>query len=183
MILVVFVGVAAAAVPLLRGRLLNLAELKFHKRWLLLLALGMQLPLILTSGPRTPLREAVYVASYLVAIAFLYFNRRIPGIWLIAVGAGLNLIAIAANSGVMPASPHALAAAGLPTQPSNSYINSMALHSPRLLFLGDVFAVPRSWPLSNVFSAGDICIALGAAVAIHRVSGSGLAASGAIRCS
>src|SRR5947208_5061477 len=178
MILVVFVGVAAAAVPLLRGRLLNLAELKFHKSWLLLLALGMQLPLILTSGPRTPLREAVYVASYLVAIAFLYFNRRIPGIWLIAVGAGLNLIAIAANSGVMPASPHALAAAGLPTQPSSSYINSMALHSPRLLFLGDVFAVPRSWPLSNVFSAGDICIALGAAVAIHRVGGSGLVPSG-----
>src|SRR5437763_2991621 len=161
MILVVFVGVAAAAVPLLRGRLLNLAELKFHKSWLLLLALGIQLPLILMSGPRTPLREALYVTSYLAAMAFLYFNRRIPGIWLIAAGAGLNLIAITANGGVMPASPHALAAAGLPPAPSHDFIHSMALRSPRLLFLGDVFAVPSSWPLSNVFSAGDICIALG----------------------
>src|SRR5947207_14700492 len=109
MILVVFVGVAAAAVPLLRGRLLNLAEVKFPKSWLLLVALAMQLPLILPHGPRTSWREAIYVASYLVALAFLYFNRRIPGIWLIGVGACLNLIAITANGGVMPASPHSLA--------------------------------------------------------------------------
>src|SRR5437588_668467 len=178
MILVVFVGLSAALVPILRGRLLNLAQLKFHRSWLLLIALGMQLPLILVTGPRTPLREIAYVASYVVAISFLYLNRRVPGIWLIAFGAGLNLVAIIANGGVMPASPHALASAGLPTQPSHDYINSMALVAPRLAFLGDIFAVPRSWPLSNVFSAGDICIALGAAVAIHRVSGSGLVPSG-----
>src|SRR2546423_8497099 len=137
MILVVFVGLSAALVPILRGRLLNLAQLKFHRSWLLLIALGMQLPLILVTGPRTPLREIAYVASYVVAISFLYLNRRVPGIWLIAFGAGLNLVAIIANGGVMPASPHALASAGLPTQPTHDYINSMALVAPRLAFLGD----------------------------------------------
>jgi hypothetical protein len=39
--------------------------------------------------------------------------------------------------------------------------NSTALAAPRLAFLGDVFSLPASWPLSNVFSVGDILIALG----------------------
>src|SRR5205807_2632099 len=86
--------------------------------------------------------------------------------------------AITVNGGVMPASPHALGAAGLPTGTSQTFINSMALPAPRLAFLGDIFAIPKGWPLSNVFSAGDICVALGSAVAIHRVSGSRLVPSG-----
>jgi hypothetical protein len=31
----------------------------------------------------------------------------------------------------------------------------------RLWFLGDVFAIPASWPLANVFSVGDLLIAIG----------------------
>jgi Family of unknown function (DUF5317) len=44
---------------------------------------------------------------------------------------------------------------------SPGFQNSTVLVQPRLAFLGDVFFIPASWPLSNVFSVGDVLIALG----------------------
>ena len=52
-----------------------------------------------------------------------------------------------------------MAGAGLNLEPG--FQNSTALAEPRLAFLGDVFHLPASWPLSNVFSVGDVPIALG----------------------
>src|SRR5436190_537186 len=121
MTLVAFVVLSAAVVPLARGRLVNLAHLRFRRMWLLFTAMALQAPLILIAGPRTTWREAEYIVSFLVAAVFLFENRRIPGIWLVGMGTLMNLAAIAANSGVMPASPHALASAGLPTGPSHDY--------------------------------------------------------------
>jgi hypothetical protein len=72
----------------------------------------------------------------------------------------------------MPASPSALAGAGLDLEPG--FQNSTALADPRLAFLGDVFYIPASWPLSNVFSIGDVLIALGVAWALHGICGSRL---------
>src|SRR5436189_244962 len=60
----------------------------------------------------------------------------------------------------------------------NHFANSMAISSAKLSFLGDIFAIPKSLPLSNVFSVGDICVAAGAVVTLHRVSGSALIPSG-----
>jgi hypothetical protein len=71
----------------------------------------------------------------------------------------------------MPASPEAVAAAGLPPDPPG-FANSAVLPDPRLAFLGDVFAIPRSWPLANVFSVGDVLIAVGAAAAVQGICGS-----------
>jgi Family of unknown function (DUF5317) len=105
---------------------------------------------------------------------FLAANWRVPGMRLVALGGALNLVAICANGGVMPASPAALAGAGLAGD-EPGFQNSAAVADPRLAFLGDVFYVPASWPLSNVFSVGDVLIALGVAWALHRVSGSRLA--------
>jgi hypothetical protein len=48
------------------------------------------------------------------------------------------------------------------------------LEHPRLLFLGDIFATPRDWPMANVYSVGDFVILLGVVVLLHRVSGSRL---------
>jgi Family of unknown function (DUF5317) len=53
----------------------------------------------------------------------------------------------------------------------------VVLAEPRLAFLGDMFHLPASWPLSNVFSIGDILIALGIAWALHRICQSRLAPS------
>src|SRR5712692_8613517 len=110
MFLVAIVVLAALAVPLAGGRLAKLAEIRFRRLWLLAFGLGMQV-LIFTvlSGRPTTFREAGYVASYLIGVWFLFLNRPVPGLWLIGLGAALNLTAILTNGGVMPAAPSALA--------------------------------------------------------------------------
>ena len=85
-----------------------------------------------------------------------------------------NLAAIVANGGVMPASGDALEAAGLVTD-VEQFTNSGVVADPNLLFLGDVFAVPAGSPLANVFSIGDVCMALGVFLLIHAVTASRLA--------
>ncbi|MEX2274238.1 MAG: MFS transporter [Actinomycetota bacterium] len=176
--LTVSFAVAILAVPLFGGQLRKLASLRFSQPWLLLLALGLQIALFAADGDQTPLRAAAHFGSYALAFAFLYRNRSIPGMWLIALGAAANLIAITANGGVMPAAPHALATAGLPIDSGTVFENSAALRDPNLLVLGDVFALPASLPFANVFSVGDLLIVLGAVVTIHRITGSRLVPAG-----
>lgn len=106
--------------------------------------------------------------------AFLWANRAIPFLWLAALGGALNLMAISVNGGVMPASASALAAAGVEQQPGE-FINSAALAHPKLAFVGDVFAVPSSLPISNVYSVGDLMLVLAALLALHTICGSRLA--------
>jgi uncharacterized protein DUF5317 len=172
--LVALVLLSAAAVPLLGGRLGALGELRLRRIWALFVALGLAVLGIGLPGLPDGLRSALLVAAYPVGAVFLVANRRVPGMPLTALGAALNLLAITANGGVMPASPAALARAGLPVDPPG-FQNSAALDEPRLAFLGDVFAIPASWPLSNVFSVGDVLIGAGLAWAVHRVCGSRLA--------
>jgi hypothetical protein len=119
------------------------------------------------------LHRVLHVGSYALAAVFVVANRRVAGIRVLAVGATLNLIAILANNGVMPASRSALRTAGRLTD-STDFLNSAAVAHPRLLFLGDIFAVPRAVPFANVYSIGDVCIAIGVAIAIHGLAGSRL---------
>ena len=114
------------------------------------------------------------LASYALGIGFLVANRRIPWLWLVGGGGLANLVAIGANDGVMPASPVALRAAGR-ALPAGRFLNSAPLAHPRLSFLGDIFSTPRTWPLANVFSAGDVLLVVGAFLLLHTVCGSRLA--------
>jgi len=120
------------------------------------------------------LHRMLHIASYALAAVFVIANRRLAGMRMLALGATLNLIAILANNGVMPASRSALRTAGMLTS-STDFLNSAAVPHPRLLFLGDILAVPHAVPLANVYSIGDVCIAIGVAVAIHGLAGSRLA--------
>jgi len=54
-------------------------------------------------------------------------------------------------------------------------VNSGILADPQLVFLGDVFAVPEPIPLANDFSAGDVCVVIGAALILHQLCRSLLA--------
>jgi hypothetical protein len=171
--LVAVVVLSALAVPLSGGRLGALAELRLRHVWAVYVALGLGVLAIELPGLPDGLRSLLLVAAYPVGAVFLAANRRVPGIPLAALGAALNLLAIAANGGVMPASPDALATAGLPAD-DPGFVNSGAVDDPRLAFLGDVFAIPASWPLSNVFSVGDVLIGAGLAWGLHRVCGSRL---------
>jgi len=174
MLLVACVLLAVITVPLMGGRLGALAEVPVRLAWVLPLALALQTASIYLPGLPEQARIALQVLSYPVAGLFLAVNPQLPGRFLVAVGGLSNLLAISVNRGVMPASPGAASAAGIPAG-SAGYSNSAVLAHPRLAFLGDVLAVPASWPFANVFSVGDVLIVLGVAWALHRLAGSRLA--------
>jgi hypothetical protein len=174
--LVAVVVLAAVAVPLVGGRLGALVEVPFRHGWAIFAALGLGIAATELPGLPDGVRAGLLVAAYPVAAVFLAANWRVPGMPLVALGAAMNLVAITVNGGVMPASPSALAGAGLPVnQPG--FQNSAVLADPQLAFLGDVFFIPASWPLSNVFSVGDVLLTLGVVWALHRICGSRLAPS------
>ncbi len=146
---------------LLGGRLDGLAGLSF--RWVGVAIAGLAVQVVLFSAPVgrevRDIGPLLYAASTGAVLVFVLVNLRIRGMAVVALGAGLNLLAIIANGGTMPASRAALAMAGLGK--SGGYANSRELASPVLGPLGDVFALPAGVPLANVFSVGDVLIALG----------------------
>ena len=166
--------VCLATAPLAGGRLGALADVRF--RWPGAVAAGIALQVVIISvvpGGSPTMHDAVHLLSYGLVAAFVARNLWIPGVPLVALGGGLNLAAITANGGVMPADPDAVRRAGLPLEHAD-YINSAIVAHPRLAPLGDVFAVPAAFPLHNVFSIGDVLIAVGALVFVHRIGGSRL---------
>lgn len=172
------VAVCILTVPLAGGRLLEFATLRFRHPELLFSAFAVQFA-IFKLWPQEPawFHSPLYLFSYALGGWFLVLNRKVPGLWLIGVGALCNGLAIAANGGVMPGSVDAFNAAGLVASPEH-FVNSRAVVDARLLFLGDIFAVPSWLPFHNVFSLGDLCIVAGALVGLHRISGSRLLPSG-----
>jgi hypothetical protein len=161
--------VAVATVVLAGGKLTRLGGLQFRGVPVLLVALLVQIVIIsLVPEGNEGMKEAVHVASYLLVFGFLAANVRVPGVWLIAIGALLNFVVIAANHGVMPADPGAMRRAGIERR-AGEFQNSQPVDDARLAFLGDRFALPESWPVSNVFSVGDVLIVLGVTLGMHQI--------------
>jgi hypothetical protein len=105
------------------------------------------------------LAVVAHLASYVLAAAFLWLNRELRGLPVVALGAACNAVTIALNGGTLPASADAVRRAGIP--PDSDFLNSAVLDHPVLPWLGDVFAWPQPLPLANVFSVGDALIVLG----------------------
>ena len=168
-----FAGVALICfltIPPARGRFANLAAQEPRGAWIAVVGLALQI-LIISVVPEgsSTVHDLVHLSSYVLVGAVVFANRHIPWLWLVGFGGLLNFIAIASNGGVMPASASASAAAGLAPEPGE-FVNSQVLPDPNLLFLGDVFGSTLPWPLpNNVFSLGDIVMALGAFLLLHTV--------------
>ena len=158
------IGLAAGLIG--RGRLDALSTFRFRWGWLAIAGLLVQVVLFTPTGDQLAggLGPLLYVLSTLAVFVAVLRNVRVPGMAIVAIGAVCNLAAIAANGGFMPASASALAAAGL--DGPGSYTNSVVLDHPALQPLTDIFAIPASWPLANVFSVGDVLIGVGIVIVI-----------------
>jgi hypothetical protein len=167
-ILIVLAGLCLLTVPVTGGRLGRLTDLRLRGIWISPLALGLQL-LVTTIAPggNRPLHVAIHIGTYGLIGIFLWANRRIPGVVVIAIGALLNGFLIVINGGVMPASATAQRIAGLKL--GAGFNNSAQLAHPHLLWLGDVIPVPG--PLPNVLSIADLIIFAGMLVLLHRTCG------------
>jgi hypothetical protein len=173
-LLLVAVVLSVATVPLAGGSLSALERVRLRFAPAIFAAVAVQvLVLAVFPGGSPGLHRILHVASYGLAAVFVAANWRIPGMRMLAFGGTLNLIAIVANNGVMPASERARRTAGLLTS-SSDFLNSAVVAHPRLLFLGDIFAVPRAVPFANVYSVGDVCIAIGVVIIVHGLAGSRL---------
>jgi hypothetical protein len=152
---------------LVGGRLERLSQIRFEWGWLAVAGLAVQIGLFSTpvGGSFAPgVGEAIYVASTGAVLIAVWRNLRLAGLALVALGAISNLAAIVANVGVMPTTPEALATAGL--RPDDAFSNSAVLEDPALAPLTDIFAIPAGLPFANVFSIGDVLIALGIVLTI-----------------
>lgn len=152
---------------LIGGRLERLSQIHFEWAWLAVAGLGTQILLFSTSLGESftgGVGEAIYVASTGAVLVAVWRNLAIPGLALVALGAISNLAAIVANGGVMPTTVEAMTAAGL--DPLDGFSNSTVLEDPALAPLTDIFALPAGLPFSNVFSIGDVLIALGIVLVI-----------------
>ena len=162
-------------VPLAGGRLSRLEGLQLRWLWLAVVAFGVQVVLVtLVPEGDADLHRVLHLATYALVGACLLRNLDLRFMWVVGLGGLLNLVAIAANGGVMPASRGALAVAGLDVR-SGEFANSDAVDGAHLAFLGDVFAIPAGWPGANVFSVGDVLMLAGAFLVLHAATGSRLA--------
>lgn len=132
-------------------RLARLGDLRI-RWWPVLVA-----AVVLRAG--APLLGDLSLFAYLLAFASItaaaLANRALPGMSVIAAGATLNLIVVAANGG-MPVDQAAVVAAGgrMPDDPLHTTLDS----STRLPQLADVIPAPI---FRSVYSFGDVLLAIG----------------------
>lgn len=145
----VALGVAAGLV--LGGRFARLGRLEIAWWPVLVAAIAVRFVAPMLGAAATILYVVGFAAIATVALT----NRGLPGMWLIAAGAALNLVVVAANGG-MPVDEGALVTAGA-TMPGDRL--HVALEgATRLAPLADVIPLPI---VRGVYSLGDVLLALG----------------------
>jgi Family of unknown function (DUF5317) len=158
---------AAVAVGLALGGQLRAAAIRFRAVWLFFAAIALQLVAfpsgVLPWSTGDDAARVLWLASYGCLIAGALVNMRVRGVPIVAAGMLLNFAAIVANRGHMPALPDAAAATGLESGVHN---NSVTDSEPALSWLVDRWAAPDWVPLANVYSVGDVVLALGAFVVV-----------------
>jgi MFS transporter, DHA3 family, macrolide efflux protein len=148
----------------------RLAELKLRWTVLLLAALGLRLAVLVSHetgiGAGIPVGWA-YLGAYVLIFVWLWFNWRVPGLQIAAVGIGANMLAVLVNGGQMPIWSAAFFAAGftqadlagdpfhflLMTDTVGGFVAAGGL-------FGDVVPVPIPY-IRDVVSIGDLLLAIG----------------------
>ena len=174
MLLVVTAIALLVSVPLAGGRLTRLADIRVRA------ACGRCCsPWRSRSGSRTSPRAgatactpALNVLSYLLDAYFIFANRRLAGVPIVARRRR------AQRSGDHDQRRRDARERGRTADRGDHRPRRVrqlgALAHPHLAFLGDVFPVPGPWPIGNVLSVGDLIIFVGALVVLHRACGSRL---------
>jgi hypothetical protein len=123
---------------------------------------------------------AALVASLVLLLVFVWFNRSYPGFWALGLGLAMNLAVISLNGGLMPISPDTLATWS-PDVPTSAWEIGkrfgmgkdivLAASDTRLWFLSDRFITPHQFSYHVAYSLGDIFIAIGAFLLLWSLGG------------
>lgn len=144
----VALGVAAGLA--FGGHLARLARLEIALWPVLIGGIGLRL-----LAPKVDAAVVLYVVAFAAIVAVAVGNRALPGMWLIAAGAALNLVVVAVNGG-MPVDQSALAIADA-AMPGDR-LHLVLDGASRLPLLADVIPLPI---VRGVYSLGDLLLALG----------------------
>ena len=163
-----------------RGPVINqITSLPLPWVWLVLLAVVLQYPLLRApSGPpeQVDQQKVLFLVSHLLLLAFVWRNRRLPGMQIVGLGVLCNLSVILANGGFMPIAPEALVrinpGSSLAQWPAGFHYG----HSKDLILLrtntvlwglSDWLVLPPPFPWPTAFSLGDLLIAVGIVVLLQ----------------
>ena len=159
MTIVVLVLALAVTAGILSGGSPRLLErIRVHWWGLALVALVLQsMPLEVGSAERAGFAAASLVASYVLLLAVVAVNRRVPGAELMAIGLMMNLAVVALNGG-MPVSRDAVRAAGAGgvIVIEDGAKHHLMTNADVLQPLADVIPVPP--PFGVVLSIGDVLL-------------------------
>ncbi len=151
------------------GRSLNIGNLEFRGWVLIVIAFLLQmLPMLLGRMSWMAHNGPVIAFSTLVLVFFIVMlNGRKPGFWLVALGAVLNILAMAFHGLKMPVYLPGLRSAGhtelLESITNNAVLNYTGLEQLSQWgdYLGKVIVLPHFYPLAQVITAGDLLISVG----------------------
>ncbi len=173
--IILVVLIAALALAFLRGgKIEYLADLPLKWRGIIIAGFLIQIIVFNDFWQNNSDLKKLTALSYLVSLTLLLLavvkNHALPGMIIIAAGFFSNSLTILMNGGYMPASIDAWQIAGFShLAPGQTYNNSIGMDSGTLLpFLGDIFAIPKGFIFPNVFSIGDVLIAIGAVYLIQK---------------
>ncbi|MFC2031507.1 DUF5317 domain-containing protein [Chloroflexota bacterium] len=172
----VVLGLVASVARHGRDAFRRVARIPLHSAWLALVAVALQIPLLRAPpGPTQDLglQRALYLASFLLLLAFVWRNRRIPGILIVGIGVICNLLVILFNGGFMPITPETLVEINpgstveqWPIGTHYGYSKDVIelQHATKFWALSDTLVVPPPFPRPTAFSVGDLVIAAGIVV-------------------
>jgi len=159
MVLLVALVVGLAAGILTGGKLGNVAEVKLRWPWLVLAALVVREATVLSPISSVEGVQYIYAAALAALVAWTVWHvRRIRGVWIVALGAALNLVVVLANGARMPVA-RSLAGSLVERGHAGQYV--VMASGTYLNWLADWIGVPG--PLGGAYSPGDVVVALGIA--------------------
>ena len=169
--LYVYIIIISIIIGLLRkGKLSSLSQISLKKIELIVLACLIQGGIIFL-GPKKikfvlDCSSYMIIFSYIVLLLAVWYNKKLKGIKIIALGIIFNFIVIVANGGHMPVLLSSLYKAGLDdfvlVLKEGTYITHTLISENTLCaFLGDVIPLPPPFPDPSVVSVGDFLMFYG----------------------
>lgn len=162
-LLVVIVGLAVVAGRLAGGRLEHLTSVQL--RGVLLVAAAAVAQLLHGLSPDPTLGVGLTLASQASLLLFLWLNRYLAGVALVALGSLLNTTVIVAN-GAMPVAREAILAVSRNPHEVASGRHRLLTDADALPWLTDVIPLPL---LRTVVSVGDVILAAGVGLLVVRL--------------
>lgn len=151
-----------------KGSLRPLANLKLKCGWVFPLLLIVQFVFFFFQNRYSWLGQAssyTFMAVYVIGLFFLFINRKNPGFTIIFIGVLLNFIVMAINGGRMPVSAESASVLDpgyIDALKTGLYGKHELLTShTHLGFLGDIIALSKPYPRTQVISIGDVIMNIG----------------------